>query len=321
MSLQSKCLTVSLFMAVFLCLMSTVSIAEVRVVARVGSVPITDFELNQKLRQLIPLASSYHRGVSQEKIGELQVKAMDSLVESALMVQYAIDEDILLPEDAVGEEFKRLRSGYSTDESFNKALGELTRTELRDAIRRKLLASEAMKVAVDNKAVVTEKSVKEYYDENKHRFKRPRQFRASHIMIKVDPSASSETKKDRFEHARKLAQRAQSGEDFYNLAYYNSDDKTKYVGGDMGYFHQGGIQKELEDVILKMKVGEISDPIKTLYGYSIVKLVESNPPQQLSFDEMKGKLKKQQKKNLYEKLKADWLASLKAKYKVEKNIE
>ena len=118
--------------------------------------------------------------------------------------------------------------------------------------------------------------------------------------------------------AKELATKAQAGEDFYNLAYYNSDDRTKYVGGDMGYFHQGGILKELDYAIQNMKVGEVSDPIQTLYGYSILKLVENNPPKQLSFDEMKEKLTKQERKTRRESVKAAWLDILNARYKVER---
>jgi parvulin-like peptidyl-prolyl isomerase len=84
----------------------------------------------------------------------------------------------------------------------------------------------------------------------------------------------------------------------------------------MGHFHQGQIIEELEEVVLKMKVGEISDPIKTIYGYSILKLVEDNPPRQLSYDEMKAKLTESERKKQAESHRKAWLEGLKAKYKV-----
>ncbi len=306
-----------LFVALFLCLLAVDVCAENKVVAKVGSVPITEFELNQKLQQMIPLASSWHSGISEEKIAELEEEALEVLVERALMVQYAISEEISLGSDAVEKELERLKSQFDSDESFRNALGDLQVSELRAAIYRKLLANQALAVAVEEKVHVSEKDIRSYYEENKHRYMRPRQFRASHILLKVDPSGTKEEKAKRLELAKELVDKARDGEDFYNLAYYNSDDRTKFVGGDMGFFHQGQIMKELEDVILEMKVGEVSDPIETLYGYSVIKLVNDNPPSQMSFEDIKLKLTEAEKKKQYDSLKKSWLDELKSKYKVE----
>lgn len=309
-----------LFMTIFIFSLVAGASAKTSTVARVGSVPITDFELNQKLNQLVPMSSSFHSGVSTDKVAELREKAYSALVERALMTQYAIDEEIALTKNAVNSDLERIRSSFQSKRDFKNAMGGLSVADLRAAIYRKLLADKALEVAVNDKVNVTDESVKEYYQKNMHRFMRPKQFRASHILLKVDPSSTQEQVNVVRKKAEDLLAKAKAGEDFYNLAYYNSDDRTKFVGGDLGLFHRGQIQEEVEAELVTMKVGEVSGPVRSLYGFHIVKLTELNPERQMTFDEMRVKLFESERSSQYDRLKEEWLQILKAKYKVERLI-
>ncbi len=317
MLLKTRVGVSGLLVALFLCLLAANAQAALKVVAKVGSVPITQFELNQKLNQLIPFASNFHSGVSNAKVSELREQAFEELVESAMMTQYAIENELVVPKAEIDKDMERIRSSFPSQAEFKKALGNLSVSDVRAAIYRKFLADKALKVAVEDKVNVSESSLEKYFDQNKERFVRPRQFRASHILLKVDPAASKEERQKVFERAEQLLAKAKAGEDFYNLAYYNSDHRTKFVGGDLGLFHKGQIQEEIEAELLKMKVGEISGPVKSLYGYHIVKMTEDNPERQMTFEEMRPKLIESERKEQYEKLKVEWLNSLKGKYQVE----
>ncbi|MCF6180105.1 MAG: peptidyl-prolyl cis-trans isomerase, partial [Geopsychrobacter sp.] len=167
-------------------------------------------------------------------------------------------------------------------------------------------------------AKVSDAEIEKYYKEKKHTFFMPKQFRASHILVKVDPASNKEERAALKKKADEILLRAQKGEDFFDLAYYNSDDRTKYVGGDLGMFHEGQTEKPFEDALLKLKVGDISDLVKTRYGYHIIKLTQVNEPRQMSFNEVKLKIKATLEKERRDKIYAEWIDSLKQKYKVEK---
>lgn len=308
---------------IFLCALAVLAsfpvsaLAASDVVARVGGVPITAFELEVKSQKLLPLHSSFHSGVSKETIQEVREKALNELIERNLKVRYALHEEIPVPNEKVEKAFRESRERFSTEEAFREAAGG-DLGSYRASIYRALLAKKAENMAVHSRVSVTEEDVRAYYDENKHRFKMPRQFKASHILVKVDPSATAKTKEELKQKARELASRAQQGEDFYNLAYYNSDDRTRYVGGDLGYFHKGQMVSKFEKGVLELEPGEISDPVRTMYGWHIIKLVEDNPSRQMSYETMREKLRQKLEKEQRDAYYEEWMSSLRDKFRVER---
>lgn len=290
-------------------------------VARVGGVPITTFELQRQINQIMPMRVGFHGGVSAEKINEIKQDALNTLIERGYKVKYAIDHEISAPVTRVDEQLKKIKSNFKSTEDFQTAVSAETEAGLRGAIYRQLLAEEAEKSAVSDKITVSDADVRAYYDQNKQMFFMPQQYRASHILIKVDPASNQEERKVLQQKAEELLKRAKDGEDFFDLAYFNSDDRTKYVGGDLGMFHDGQTEKPFEDALKTLKVGEISDLVKTRYGFHIIKLTQVNEPRQLAFDEMRHKLKTRLEKEQHDELYAAWMDELKQKYPLEKLID
>lgn len=285
-------------------------------VAMVGDVPITTHELNRHRDKIMPFNVNFHGGVTEEKKKDVLEKALQELIIQTYKVCYANNLGLQAPQEKVDNIIKKLNEKFKTKEELDAALGTETFDEVISSYKKTLLAKKAEESAIESKINVSENSVKEYYEQNKERFFYPKQFRASHLLIKVDPAATEEVRAERYKKAEMLMQQAKTGEDFYNLAYYNSEDRTSFVGGDMGMFHAGQAAKSIEEALQKMKVDEISDVVETLVGYHVLKLTQVNEPRQLSFDEMKGKireaLEKEQRDTLYE----EWITNLKATYKV-----
>lgn len=290
------------------------------ILAKVGGIPVTRYELHREVQKVLPLQVSFHGGVSQEKIAEIQKKSMDNLIERGLKLRYALDKEIAVDSKLVDENFSTIRGRYQTAKEFEAALAGEGVADFRASIYRELLAKKVQEVAVNQPAAakVTDQAVRSFYDKHVTTFKRPKQFKASHILVKVDPACSAEEKAKLEAKAQDLAAKAKKGEDFYNLAYYNSDDRSKFVGGSLGTFHEGQTVKEFEQALLAMQPGEISEPVKTLHGYHIIQLEEVNPPRQLTFDEVKEKIRADQIEKEREVLAADWLKGLKDTYTVER---
>lgn len=292
--------------------------AEEKLIAKVGSVPITEYELQRAQERLLPMNANFHGGISEDKIKKIREEALIGLIDRAYKVNYALTEEIALDKGALDQRVQEIQKQYKSTREFEKATGKEGVSGVRASLYREMLSIKAEQVAVDAKVKISDEEVSAYYEANKSSYMRPRQFKASHIMIKVDPSSNKEERDKLQKKAQDLADRARKGEDFYDLAYYNSDDRTKFVGGDLGYFHEGQTAKEFETTLLKMKPGEISDPVRSLGGYHVIKLVEVNEPRLFNFEEVKDKIKKNLQDKMRGRIYTEWMNGLKAKYAVER---
>lgn len=288
------------------------------VVAKIGGIPVTEYEVARETQKIMPMNSTFHGGISEEKIREIREKSLDMLVEQAYKVRFALDEELSVENTAVEETVSRIRSQYEDEKTFLAAFGGEGVDGYRASVYRVLLAARAEDVAVNSKINITEADLSKYYELNKAMYMRPKQFKASHILIRVDPASNREERLAFEERAKALTLRAQKGEDFYDLAYYNSDDRSKFVGGDLGFFHEGQTVKEFENALLKMKPGDVVGPIQTLHGYHVIKLVEINEARQLGFDEVKVKIRELLEKKEKDRLYSDWMEGLKSKYVLER---
>jgi len=288
------------------------------VVAKVGNVEITQQDWDREVQRRLPMQVTFHGEIKPEKMEEIKLAAFDKVVERAYMVQYAIDEEIAVDPKELEASWKELRAkvnvpaGMPADEEARQFAA------LKAAHYRDLLAKAAEKAAVEQKINVTDAAVKGYYEANQDRYFRPKLYRASQIYIRVEPGATAEERAARKAKAEGLLAQARAGEDFYNLAYYNSDDRTKYVGGSLGSFHAGQTVKEFDEAIQKMKPGEIAGLVETLYGYHIIRLDEVQEPRQLAFEDValsiRAELVAAERSRLYKQ----WLDDLAKKYPLQR---
>lgn len=124
----------------------------------------------------------------------------------------------------------------------------------------------------------TEEAIKMAYEEEKGRFTRPGSWRVSHILFELASDASKEAQQKLEKKAQEIAGKARKGGNFAALAKkYSQDPETAKAGGDLGELIPGLLPRELEKAIRRMKKGQISDPIRTEYGYHIAKVTAHRP--------------------------------------------
>jgi peptidyl-prolyl cis-trans isomerase SurA len=134
-------------------------------------------------------------------------------------------------------------------------------------------------------------------------------IRASHILISFNQDGAVDTVKAK-EKITEIKNRINKGEDFAELAKQLSDDKNSGVnGGDLGFFSRRMMVKEFDQAAFNLKVGEVSDIVKTKYGYHILKVTDTQdfPP----FEKEKEKLRELYKKSRYDFEYNNYLTKLK----------
>ncbi len=146
--------------------------------------------------------------------------------------------------------------------------------------------------ALMNQIIVDAADVKSQYDHNQNLYGKPEERDASHILITVKADASDADKAVAKKKAEDLAAQAKANPaKFADLAKQNSQDPGSAAqGGDLGPFGRGSMVKPFEDAVFAMKPGEIVGPIKSDFGYHVIKLNSILPAQVKPFDEVKTQI-------------------------------
>jgi len=151
---------------------------------------------------------------------------------------------------------------------------------------------------------VDQSELENYYDEQKQRFVEQDQVSARHILIEIDPDADSATSEQALATIKELEEKIKNGESFDELAKSQSQDLgSAQQGGDLGFFGKGIMDKAFEEAAFTLEIGEMSEPIRSQFGYHLIKLEEKKPGGEKSLDDVKDEitqeLKKQKAQRLY----------------------
>jgi peptidyl-prolyl cis-trans isomerase D len=134
---------------------------------------------------------------------------------------------------------------------------------------------------------VDDAELKAYYNDHLDEFVEGEQAHAAHILIRVPANATPETQSEAELRAKGVAEIARSGGDFAALAAKHSDDPgSKDNGGDLGWFGRGRMVPEFEEAVFGAKPGDIVGPVKSQFGYHIIKVEGFRPERQRPFDEV-----------------------------------
>lgn len=157
---------------------------------------------------------------------------------------------------------------------------------------------------------VTDALIQAYYDENKALFTLPEKRHAKHILISVE-AETDEAKTAALATVAEVQGKLAAGEEFEELAKtYSKDPGSASSGGDLGTFEQGMMVPEFDEVVFAMDVGQVSDPVKTDFGYHIIKLVGIDAKQTQPFETVKADVSEQYKMEQAERQYFDLLEQL-----------
>ncbi len=149
---------------------------------------------------------------------------------------------------------------------------------------------------------ISDDEIGEYYDEHPAEFQNPKTVEARHILIKVDRKAGPEDVATAKERIESILQKAKDGQDFAELAQQFSEGPSKDKGGYLGTFRREAMVKPFSDKAFSLKAGEISDPVKTQFGWHIIKVEKVNESATTALADAKGdihkKLAAERSKNL-----------------------
>ena len=224
----------------------------------------------------------------------LKDMVLQTMISSEVVYQQAKKDKILPTDEQVQEQIDSFNEQVKNDKEYQNKLKKMGIDEefLKYQFSRDL-ANNNLKAKFTDDTKISESEMKKYYEENKDDFYTDT-VTASHILLKtIDDNGnelSDEKKKEAKKKAEEALKKVKSGEDFAQVAKEYSEDSTASNGGELGTFGKGQMVSEFENAAFSMKPGEISDIIKTQYGYHIIKVTE-RVDEQKSYDDVKDEIK------------------------------
>jgi peptidyl-prolyl cis-trans isomerase C len=285
-------------------------------VAKVNGVEIPSTVFYEELDKITARGAQ----IPPDRVARIEQNILKRLVEQELINQAVKEAAVVVPEEDLKKGFDEYKQRFQSEEQFDNYLkhGRVTKESIEQRIRER----RSLELLLEKKGemTVTDAEAQDFYAKNERFYTEKAGIRASHVLIKLPENATPEDDAKAMEKVKLAQERIKKGEDFDKIATEMSEGPAANKGGDLGFFSQGRMVKEFEDVAFKMKVGEISDPVKTRFGYHIIKLTDRREDRKKPFEEVKDQIVKslQNKKFFTERRKL--LADLEKAAKIEKFI-
>ena len=245
-----------------------------RIVAIVGKEIITLSDLNLTIQSMV-----LQNRIDPNTPG-LRDRVLDGMINEKLILAQAIEDSVVVTNDDVTDRLDRqikmlvqqAGSEQRLEEAYGMPISRMKR-DFRDLIRNQLLV-EKVRQTRQQGISVTRREVEEFYDAHKDSLPTiPKEYELSHIYIKPKPDTTVVLAV--LDKARLVRDSILAGGEFAAFAKrYSSDPGSASAGGDLGWFRRGVFEKEFEEAAFALKDSEISQPVRTSYGYHIIQLLE-----------------------------------------------
>lgn len=178
-------------------------------------------------------------------------------------------------------------SKITVDDAALSAWFETAKEKYKSEPQIKLKYTTFTFAAIADKVTIDPPRIEEYYNTHLRDFQIPEQRRARHILLKADDQESPEIHKAKAEKAAEVAQLARKGGNFGTLANEYSEDASRTTGGDLGFFPKGQMVAAFDQAVFSMQPGEVSEVVRTPFGYHIIKLEEIRAAGTESLDQVR----------------------------------
>ena len=260
-------------------------------VAVVDGVEIKKADLEQAFSRMLAA-----QGIPADKLPEEQRiqgyrTILDDMIIEKIVTKKAADTKV--SDEEVAAKLEGFKTRFGSEAAFKEQIAKsgMTIEKVKENVREGMRQENWINTQINGKDVVADSDAEDFYKKNPDQFKQPEQVRASHILVKVEQDAKPEVVAEKEKAAKAIAARVKKGEAFDKLAQELSEDPSaKQNSGDLNFFGKGQMVPEFSDAAFKMKKDEISEPVRSQFGFHVIKVTDRKEAETLSLEAAKPKL-------------------------------
>jgi parvulin-like peptidyl-prolyl isomerase len=277
-------------------------------IASVNGVALDSQLLISEIKVYRLMNRQQNKKVTEKEMDEFSHKALSRLVDQELIFQEARKKNIRINPEQIEQRVQEVRKQFPSEEMLKTALDMqgLTMDLLKTKFEKQMVEEALIRQEVAPKIKVGDPEVEAFYDKNINKFQTPEKYEVHHIFVgAVQSHANSETiqdpvlrkkaerlnallDEDAEDKIRGLGRQLQDGADFAKLAKEHSEDgKSGAKGGLWGTVALSELPESLAKELKKLKKNETSGPIRSLYGYHILKWTKIIPAGHVKLSEVK----------------------------------
>lgn len=324
-SLRITCrLACALFALVFLTLsVSCQGNGGGKAIATVDGTPVTEAQLDEAAKAYQNQLSLQGRNVTDEQLTSIRGEILESLIRKTALLNEAEEMGVTVEDSEVKEELDKIKERFPSDEQYEQALESQGYTEesLRGEIRDDLIISGLIDREVLDDIELSEEEIVSFFEENSNYFVIPESVTASHILIQVAQDATEEEDAEAREKIDAILVDLNEGADFAETAKEESEGPSATSGGDLGTFGRGKMVPEFEEVAFSLEPGELSDVVKTQFGYHIIYVRDREEGRTQSLDEVREDITEYLKQRRGESQVDEYINSVVEDADIERRLE
>lgn len=274
------------------------------VLATLGEIEITQIQLDQYTYLYSFLQGYDVNSMTEENLDYVKSILLEDLIALNLIKEYYKGDDSVLPEDYEkdAQDFLDAIAKQETADAYMKEHG-IDEAALKEFYVSQYYSNTFFEEMSAEMPAVSDQQIRDYYDQNPDQFKID-EVTAKHILVEDEKLA------------QEILDKLKGGADFGEMAKEYGTDATAETGGDLGTFGRGAMVKEFEDAVFALEPGQLSDVVKTQYGYHLIYVSDKKQGME-TFEESKADIRTMLENNALTELYTKKIEELKKEFNVE----
>tara|TARA_B100000029_G_scaffold476674_1_gene521006 strand:- start:121 stop:1203 length:1083 start_codon:yes stop_codon:yes gene_type:complete len=259
--------------------------------------------------------------IPESRMKKVKSRLLDRLIDDTLISNLAKSQGVKLSDEVLAKEYEDYTARFKTEDHYANYLKHSKLTP--ELVKEQILVRVSLETILKNRGElsVTKEEAKKFFDDHPNLYQQRETVHAAHILIKVSKDAEKAEQEAAEKRIQEIHAELKKGGDFSELAKKHSEGPSKSRGGDLGFFGHGQMVQEFDKVAFSLEANTISEPVRTVFGWHIIKVLEKKEGRQKGFAEVESKLLDSLKRKKLAVAKRKLLSELRKQAKIERLVD